>query len=455
MTDFILYPLSFVVVLGVLIVVHEFGHYSVARWCGVKVLRFSVGFGKPIARYQSSPERTEWVLAAFPLGGYVKMLDEREAPVADFELHQAFNRQSLGKRSAIVAAGPVANFILAFFIYWACFWTGSLELLPVVAEPPSGSPAAQAKIYGGDRIHRVDGEPVRTWQEFRWALLSRAAEKSEIVVESRTNDGRAHVHHLNVEVVARNAWEGDPLDQLGFQLFRPSFPAVIGKLVENGPAATAGLLPGDKILAIDGKNIADWHELVTIIRESTGAESLFKVSRADQTFDLRIAPQLSLEGGKSVGKIGVGVLVPAEARVEMRENVRYGFFESGVKAAREVWEKSEFSLVMLGKMLTGSVSWKNLSGPVTIADYAGQSAKMGWDTYLKFMALVSISLGVLNLLPVPVLDGGHLMYYMLEAINRGPLSEKFIDMGQRIGLALLFTLMAFAFFNDITRLFSG
>lgn len=451
--DWLLYPLAFAVVLGVLIIVHEWGHYAVARHCGVKVLRFSVGFGKPLLKRQGA-DGTEWVLAAFPLGGYVKMVDEREGDVAQADLPFAFNRQSLIKRSAIVAAGPVANFVLAFFIYWFCFWQGSMELVPLLGEPVAGSPAAEAQIFAGDRVKRIEGEPIRSWQELRWVLLAKAVDKPVLEVETEDAQGQVHVHRLNTQVIAEKSWEGDPVELLGLKFFRPSLPAVVGKLVPGGPAEMAGMLQGDEILAIGEAAVKDWQDMVAKVREMDGAPATFLVRRENQQLQISISPSVVPENGRAVGKIGVGVAVPI-GLPPMREWVRYPFGESALKAMGEVWEKSAFSLTMLGKMLTGEVSWKNLSGPVTIADYAGQSAKMGWDVYLKFMALVSVSLGVLNLLPIPVLDGGHLMYYIAEAINGGPLPDKVMEWGQRIGLALMLTLMAFAFFNDINRLFSG
>ncbi|MDE1544156.1 RIP metalloprotease RseP [Dechloromonas agitata] len=455
MSDLPFYLAAFAVVLGVLIVVHELGHFLVARWCGVKVLRFSVGFGRVLWQRRLGRDGTEWAVSAFPLGGYVKMLDEREGEVAKTELHRAFNRQSVGKRSLIVAAGPLANFALAILLYWVVFMYGSNELLPVLGTPPAGSPAAIAAITNGEQVRSVDGQPVATWNDLRWLLLEKAVDYETVEMELVNERGEIAFRRLALNSVAEQGWEGDALDHLGIRFFRPNVPPVIGDVVKGGPAATAGLLTGDRVVAVDGQPVDLWLDFVSIVRESGGRSLHLDIRRGDETLGFDIVPESVSERGRAVGKIGVAVKeVPGSPR-EIRTFIRHGFVESGRLAVAETWNKAVFSLVMMGKMLVGEVSWKNLSGPVTIADYAGQSARLGLDYYLKFMALVSISLGVLNLLPIPVLDGGHLLYHMIEVVRRRPLSERSMEVAQQVGMSLLFALMAFAFFNDIARLFNG
>lgn len=455
MSDLPFYLAAFAVVLGVLIVVHELGHFLVARWCGVKVLRFSVGFGRVLWQRRLGRDGTEWAVSAFPLGGYVKMLDEREGEVAKTELHRAFNRQSVGKRSLIVAAGPLANFALAILLYWVVFMYGSNELLPVLGTPPAGSPAAIAAITNGEQVRSVDGQPVATWNDLRWLLLEKAVDYETVEMELVNERGEIAFRRLALNSVAEQGWEGDALDHLGIRFFRPNVPPVIGDVVKGGPSATAGLLTGDRVVAVDGQPVDLWLDFVSIVRESGGRSLHLEIRRGDETLGFDIVPESVSERGRAVGKIGVAVKeVPGSPR-EIRTFIRHGFVESGRLAVAETWNKAVFSLVMMGKMLVGEVSWKNLSGPVTIADYAGQSARLGLDYYLKFMALVSISLGVLNLLPIPVLDGGHLLYHMIEVVRRRPLSERSMEVAQQVGMSLLFALMAFAFFNDIARLFNG
>lgn len=455
MSDLPLYLASFALVIGVLVVVHESGHYFAARWCGVKVLRFSIGFGKVLWQRRLGKDGTEWAISAFPLGGYVKMLDQREAAVDPAELHRAFNTQSVGRRSIIVAAGPMANFALAMVLYWIVFMSGTQALLPVLGEPPAGSPAAMAGVRYGDQVIAVDGEAVATWDELRWLLLQKAVEQESAELSLAAEDGSRFVRRIYLSAAGDAGWEGDAFEHFGLKLYRPLLPPVVGKLQSGGPADRAGLLAGDFILAVDGKAIAGWHEVVMAIREAIDRPVRLAIQRNGEVRTVDVTPELFSEAGRRIGRIGISVATPPEGMRQLRTTVSYGVVDAAVKAARETWEKSIFSLVMLGKMLTGEVSWKNLSGPVTIADYAGQSARLGVDYYLQFMALVSISLGVLNLLPVPVLDGGHLMYHMIEVIRRKPLSERAMVIGQQIGMSILFVLMAFAFFNDLTRLLGG
>ena len=455
MSNFLYYLAAFAVVLGVLIVVHEYGHYRVARLCGVKVLRFSVGFGRPLWQRRSGPDATEWAIGIFPLGGYVKMLDEREAPVAPEELHRAFNRQSVWRRSAIVAAGPGANFLLALVIYWGIFWHGTNELRPVVGTPVAASAAAAAGFEIGERILRVGDTSVLTWEDVRWHLLQRAVDESSADLEVINPQREITVRRLDLSGIRQSGWEGDAFERLGLTFYRPKVPPVIGKVVGGSVADLAGMRAGDRVEAIDGEPVEAWSQVVRTVRESAGRSLDIDVVRDGHSLRLRMTPELHEEKGRRFGRIGVAVRENGLRREELTVRVAHGPFEALGRAARETWDKSAFSLVMLGKMVTGEVSWRNLSGPVTIADYAGQSAKLGLEYYLKFMALVSISLGVLNLLPIPILDGGHLLYYVVEIVRGGPVSEKAMEIGQQIGMALLLMLMAFAFYNDINRLVSG
>jgi len=449
------YLLAFIVVLGVLIVVHEFGHYLVARWCGVRVLRFSVGFGHPLWQRRLGKDGTEWAIGSFPLGGYVKMLDEREGEVAPEERERAFNRQSVAKRSLIVAAGPAANFVLAIVLYWAVFMHGSEELLPILGTPPAASPAAIAGVVNGEQVRAIDGHAVATWNDLRWTLLQKATSQESADLEVINEQREIAIRRLPLQAAGDEGWEGDALERLGIRFFRPNLPPVVGKVMPGSPGEAAGIRSGDTILAVDGVEVGNWHDFVLQVRGSAERPVRIDLARNGAAVAVDVVPQAISERGKRIGRIGVAVAGSPDASREVRTFVRYGFLAAGGKAVAETWDKSLFSLVMLGKMVTGEVSWRNLSGPVTIADYAGQSARLGVDHYLKFMALISLSLGVLNLLPIPVLDGGHLMYHMIEVVRRRPLSERAMEIAQQIGLSILFVVMAFAFFNDLNRLFSG
>ncbi|MCK2125902.1 RIP metalloprotease RseP [Thauera aromatica] len=449
------YLIPFALALGLLILVHEMGHYLVARGCGVKVLRFSIGFGKPLYVRRAGRDGTEWAIAAFPLGGYVKMLDEREAPVAPAELHRSFNRQSVYRRFAIVAAGPLANFLLAIVLYWGLFVAGTEELRPRIALSDTPAIAVAAGVREGDLVVAVDEEPVLSWQDLRWVLLRHALDRREVLLQVRTLENVETFRRLDLSGIAIDGEDQDLIARIGLKPWRPLIRPVLGRLSEDGAAARAGLQPGDEVLAIGGEPIAAWSELVLKVRQAPGLPLRFGVLRAGKVAEYLVTPDAASENGERIGRIGVAVAEPAPGGLSMFATVRYGPFEAAAKAVRQTWETSVLSLQMVGRMITGEVSWKNLSGPVTIADYAGQSAQLGLSHYLKFVALISISLGVLNLLPIPVLDGGHLLYYTVEIIKGGPIPERVMEIGQQIGLVLLVMLMAFAFYNDINRLISG
>ena len=454
--NLIYYTVPFVVALGCLIVIHELGHYFIARLCNVKVLRFSVGFGKPLWSRRYGPDRTEWVVAAFPLGGYVKMLDEREGAVEAGEAHRAFNRQSVGRRFAIVLAGPVSNFLLAIALYWVLFMHGVPGLKPVIGPVPEKTPAAVAGFTAGDTITKVGDDPVETWQDARWVLLQHAVKKMPVKVTARGESGAVAERVLDLSHLTGEDLDSDFLRALGLSRHQPPLPPVIGNVVGGGAAERAGLKAGDEVVSIDNRAIGSWQELVAAVRANPGRSLMLEVRReGSRSSAVPVAPEVVSESGKPVGRIGAVPRVDPAALAQLSTEVRYGPLQAFGKALYKTWDTSIFSLQMLGKMIVGEVSLKNLSGPITIADYAGQSAQMGWISYLLFLALISISLGVLNLLPIPLLDGGHLMYYVFEVFKGSPVSDKAIEIGQHLGMALLFVLMAFALYNDINRLISG
>jgi regulator of sigma E protease len=446
---------AFVIALGALVIVHEYGHYLVARLCGIKVLRFSIGFGFPLWKRRFGRDQTEWVVAAVPLGGYVKMLDEREGEVAPQELGRAFNRQGVWRRYAVVSAGPLANFLFAILLYWLLFMHGVQEARPIVDLPPPNTPAASAGFARGETIRAVNGEPVASWSDVRWRMLQLALEQKQVKVEVINRMSQLNWRTLDLSRFDAEQLEGDTLALVGLRLFRPEIKPVIGQIVSGGVAEQAGLQSGDQIVAADGKTIASWNELVQLVRSHPGRELRLAYQRGNERRELVLVPETVQQDGAAVGRIGAGAQLDQQALDGLVTVVRYGAASALTKAVQKTWDTSVFSLRMLGRMLVGQVSWKNLSGPVTIADYAGQSAQLGLVSYLNFLALISISLGVLNLLPIPLLDGGHLMYYTVEICKGSPVSDRIMEIGQKLGLTLLLVLMAFAFYNDINRLISG
>ena len=447
---------AFVVALGVLIVFHEFGHYLVARWCGVKVLRFSIGFGRPLLRKRWGRDQTEWVIAAFPLGGYVKMLDEREGDVAPEELTRSFNRKSVARRSAIVAAGPIANFLLAILLYCFLFMLGVSGMKPILGPVTPATPAAFATFEAGETIIKIGTESVATWQDARWLLLAQAVEKAPAVtVETLNQRGEINWRNLDLSNFHTDDLDGDFLKKIGLNSYQPAMKPIIAQVTADGAGSRAGLLENDEILAVNGEKIAGWEELVRLVRSKPGELLILQIRRGSSILNINVTPDTVTEKGEKIGKVGVGPKIDPAVLEGLLVKTSYPLGAALIKAVDRTWETSVFTLRMLGKMLIGEVSWKNVSGPITIADYAGQSAQMGLAPYLGFLALISISLGVLNLLPVPILDGGHLMYYVIEIVKGSPLSEKTMEIGQQVGMALLFALMAFAMYNDISRLISG
>ena len=447
--------LAFIAALGVLIVVHEYGHYLAARLCNVRVLRFSVGFGRSLVTWRLGRDATEWTIAAIPFGGYVKMLDEREAPVEEKELHRAFNRQSVGRRFLIVIAGPAFNFLFAILVYAGLYMHGLPEARPVLAAPAAGTLAQSVGFRAGDTVRSIEGESIATWQDLRWRVLQGALQRETLRFEVVGARGDIAVHVLDLRSFPSEDVESDTLEKLGLRLYRPPLDPVIGRVVGGGAAERAGLQADDRIIEAGGAPVANWEQLVQAIRERPGAVLPLVVERGGARLNLEVAPEAATENGLRIGRIGVAPRIPAADSERIIIKVSYGPIDSVAKGIVKTWDISIFSLRMLGRMLLGEVSWKHLSGPVTIADYAGQSAQMGWLAFATFLALISISLGVLNLLPIPLLDGGHLMYYAIEIVKGSPVSERIMEFGQRVGLALLFVIMAFALYNDLNRVLSG
>lgn len=441
----------FLVAIAILVVVHEFGHYLAARLAGVKVLRFSLGFGKPLFSHRFGRDQTEWVLAALPFGGYVKMLDEREGEVPAAEAHRSFNRASVWRRIGIVAAGPIANFLLAIVFYWALFLHGMPAMKPLIGEPPAGTPAAQAGLVSGDEIRRVNGADTPSFQDLRLELLSAGVAGDPLVLELA--DGRSV--QLDAPPMDTENLERDTLRPLGIVRYAPEIDPVIGEVLPGGAAARAGFQSGDRLVAANGKAVTNWQDWVKLIRQHPSQSLRIEYEREGQMRDLTVVPDTVDENGQRIGKIGAGPKVDPSLMDDLMTEVRYGPVEALGRGAEKTWDMSLFTLEMMGRMVLGQVSWKNLSGPLTIADYAGQSATLGWISFVGFLALVSVSLGVLNLLPVPLLDGGHLMYYVAEVLTGRPVSERTMEIGSRVGMMLLLLLMSFALFNDLQRLIGG
>ncbi len=442
--------LAFMVTLGVLVVFHELGHYLIARLVGVKVVRFSVGFGRIIWSRRFGTDQTEWALSAIPLGGYVKMTDEREGVVAEADLARAFNRQSVWKRMAIVVAGPLANLLLAILLFAGTYVAGVPGQRALLAPPPSGSPAAAAGLADGDMITAIDGESIASWQDVRWRLLQ-ASGKDATSISVVHRDGVADQRVLALNVVTQEGWEATFLQDLGLKIDLGS--PLVSDTVADKPAANAGVRAGDVIVAIDGHVVRSPADVAAMTYAHPGERLKFTMRRAGAEYQTDVTPEATEQNGRRIGLAGMRLGVDPAAAARVAITVRYNVFDALTQGVRKTWELSVFTVKMLGRVLTGNASLKNVSGPLTMADFAGQSAQAGLLTFVGYLALISISLGVLNLLPVPLLDGGHLMYYLAEIIKGGPVSDRVLEVGQRIGMAVLAMLMALALFNDLSRLF--
>lgn len=456
MTSLLTTIAAFIVALGVLITVHEFGHFWIARRLGVKVLRFSVGFGRPLWVRRGRSDNTEFVIGAIPLGGYVKMLDEREGEVAEHEVGRAFNRQRLGVRIAIVAAGPVFNFLFAIFAYWLVFVAGETGTKPIVGDLIASSVADKAGMQAGDLIMAIDQQETSTWEAVTLKLLEESTRADRLRITVQRDVG--HQETLWIDMGAADPQKlhrGQVLAALGITPERPVVPPVIDRVQPDGAAAAAGFTSGDRVLRADDQPIESWNQWVEYVRKRPEQWLRVIVERDGVPIELELYPaRVEAEDGSIVGRIGAYVRYPEELAAQYQTEVRYGPLTAVGHALTKTWNMSLLMLRMLWRMLVGQASVENLSGPISIAQYAGQSASIGFSSFVKFLAIVSISLGVLNLLPIPVLDGGHLLYYLIEGVRGQPLSEQAQALGQQVGLVLLLLLMALAFYLDIERLFT-
>ncbi len=443
----------FIVAIGVLVAFHEFGHFWVARKVGVKVLRFSIGFGKVFWSYQKTPADTEYVLSVIPLGGYVKMVDEREGEVASEDLPFAFNRQPVWARTAIVAAGPIFNLLLAVALFWAVLVIGETGIKPILGAVTQGTIAAQAGFIEGDEITAVNDKQTPTWMEAMESIITTAMnDESTINIAVKTASEEQLVRTLTIT-------ESDKQDaaalykRLGFKPWSPSLKPVIGRVLPDSAALAAGLKPNDLIVSADNNPIKDWQQWVDVVKLHPDKTIALIIERDGMQMPLNITPKAVPVGDKTEGKIGAGVFVPEGLIKSITVEYSLSPLEAIPAAFKTTYFYSTSTLKMMGRMFVGKASVKNLSGPISIAEYAGQSAEMGLTPFLKFLGLVSVSLGVLNLLPIPVLDGGHLLFFALEAIRRKPVSEKIQLFFQQVGVTLLMLLMAIAMFVDVQRLF--
>ena len=452
--SFLYAVIGFILAISILVVVHEFGHYWVARKLGVKVLRFSVGFGKPLWMRRFGKDRTEWVIAALPFGGYVKMLDEHEGSVAAKERPRAFNRQALWKRALIVLAGPMFNLAFAVLVYSGVNLVGTDGLRPVVGKVTEGALGDRAGFKAGDVLKSIDGRTVQGWDQHRLYLYERALDRANVhyIVQDRNGQERERVLDFS-GISARDVGAGSVEREIGLVPELPVLKPVLETVESGGPAARAGLQAGDVILAVNDQPVSTWQEVVTVISARPGETLHLKLQRGDVTQRIQVDVERAERQGKTIGRIGVGVRIP-ELPDAYRVKVQFGPFEAIQQGAEATWRMSILTLKMLWKLLMLEVSTQTISGPLTIAQYAGATVQIGFERFVMFLAVVSISLGVLNLLPIPVLDGGHLLFYTYESIRGKPLSDRALHVGQQIGFAMLMMLMALALYNDFARLLS-
>ena len=447
----ITYLLAFIVAVGIIVTVHEFGHFWVAKKLKVKVLRFSVGFGKPLLTRIAGADKTEYVLASIPLGGYVKMLDEREGDVSDKDKHRAFNRQSVWKRFAIVFAGPAFNFIFAVFAYWVTFVVGVEGVKPTIGDVAQDSIAMHAQVLPDEKFIRVEGVPVKTWQQTTIQLLNNALKQGVVNVTLENKDLVKRNVTLDLSDTKHLLSEGNLLEKIGITPWRYHYQPIFGELTE-GVAKDAGIQSGDRVIRVDENNVDSWVKLVEQIQTHPGKSLTLLIQRNSEYLEFNIIPETVNQDGEVVGRIGAYPFVDQALIDAQSITVRYGLFAGLANALDKTWEVSILTLKLLWKLVSGEASLKNISGPVTIAEYAGISAAIGFSAFVGALAIISISIGILNLLPIPVLDGGHLFYYIIEIFKGSPVSEQFEVLGQRIGIAMLAGLMGLAFYNDIYRL---
>jgi len=444
--------LATLVTLGILVTIHEWGHFWVARRCGVKVLRFSVGFGKPLWM-RVGRDGTEYAVAAIPLGGYVRMLDEREGDVPESLRSQAFNNKPVSQRIAIVAAGPLVNLIFAVLAYWFLFVWGVTVVKPTIGVIEPASLAEQAGLKADLVLTEIDGRSVRSWEEINLALAARLGDQG--VLELRA--GQPDSGWLKSYSIALDGWRVDleresPLQAFGIQPWQPLIEPIIGQITPEGAAESAGLRVGDKIIAIDQQPIADWVQFVQVVQSAPERVLQLTLERASSQVQLSVTPGVRLlDDGSRIGFIGAGVQ-PYEWPEEHLVNLQQGPIDALISGVDKTGQMISLTLDSIGKMIVGAISVKNLSGPITIAKVAGASAASGLESFISFLAYLSVSLGVLNLLPIPMLDGGHLVYYFVELVRGKPVSERIQAFGLRVGMALLFSLMALAMINDLMRL---
>jgi regulator of sigma E protease len=439
------------IALGVLVTIHEFGHFWVARRCGVKVLRFSIGFGTPLLRWHDR-QGTEFVVAAIPLGGYVKMLDEREAEVAPEQFSQAFNRKPVGQRIAIVAAGPLANFMLAFVFFWLLAMLGSQQVRPVIGAVAPASLAASAGLLAGQELVAINGQPVTGWAAVNLQLVRRLGESGTLEVLVREADSNVQsLHQLQLHDWLQGVAEPDPISALGVQPWRPEITPILAELDPDGPAFAAGFKVGDRLLSLNAEPLTQWQQVVDKVRGLAGQRVLFSVQRGDQVIEVPVTLAARGDAAALSGYLGAGVQAP-EWPAEMLRKVSFNPAEAVVEGLQRTWTMSALTLDSMKKMLIGQLSVKNLSGPITIAKVAGASAQSGIGDFLNFLAYLSISLGVLNLLPIPVLDGGHLLFYLVEWVRGRPLPERVQAWGMQIGISMIVGVMLLALVNDLGRL---
>ncbi|HPH05772.1 MAG TPA: RIP metalloprotease RseP [Methylotenera sp.] len=448
--------LAFIVTIGILVTVHEYGHFQIAKWCGVKVLKFSIGFGKPLWSTFLGKDRTEFIIAAIPLGGYVKFLDEKEAletneniKFSESDLKRAFNRQHVLKRMAIVLAGPFANLLLAALLYWLLLMSGVTGIKPMIGQVIADSPAASAGFMPNDVIKSINGSEIDTWKEASFAFVTESLKSDSVEVEVLDRYQKTQIRNLNLQSFDFEKSKQDVMTALGLTLYEVNIPARIGEIKAGAAADIAGLELGDLILSVNQKRVAYWQDFTQEVRQNPDKPIAVLVRRNQQEVMLNVTPKASTVDGKTVGIIGVAVL---DSRVTTT------YFSVAValkKAVATTWDTSILSLKLMGRLVTGQLSLKNMSGPVTIANAAGESADRGLKPYIAFLAFISISIGVMNLLPIPVLDGGHFMYYIVEFVTGKPVPESILIIGQKIGLFLLGLMMVIAFYNDIIRLITG